>query len=232
MPSSQIERKLCQNCNYELVGLYCSECGQKNIENFTFRKLVKDFFDNIFSLDSRIFQTFKFLIIKPGFLTNEYCQGKRITYLPPFRIYLLTSILFLLIPHPDYQHRADEFFPLLQKGLFVLMPFMALILLILYRKNNSLYFHHFITTLHFHSFMFLMFTFGKLLYFFNKEIPIVSNISNIVTIILLIYLIFMLKNIYIDSLTKVVIKCALLICIYAAALLITVVIIGTYLKQL
>ena len=227
-----LEKKLCKNCNSELVGLYCSECGQKNIENFTFSELVKDFFDNIFSLDSRLFQTLKFLIIRPGFLTNEYWSGKRITYLPPFRLYLLTSILFFLIPHPDYQYGAEEFYPLLQRGIFVLMPCMALILLILYRKNNLLYFHHFITTLHFHSFLFLMFTIGKLSYFLNKEIPIVSNISNIVTIIILIYLFIMLKNIYIESITKVVIKFALLICIYAALLLITVIIIGTYLKQL
>ena len=223
------EKKLCENCNSELADLYCSECGQKNIESFTFTELVKDFFDNIFSLDSRLFQTFKFLIIRPGFLTNEYWSGKRITYLPPFRIYLLTSILFFLIPNPDYQLRAEEFYPLLQKGMFVLMPCVALILLIIYRKNNLLYFHHFITTLHFHSFIFLMFTIGKLLYFFNKEIPIVSNI---VTITILIYLFFMLKNIYRDSLIKVIIKFALLICIYVALSFSAVLIIGTYLKQL
>ena len=226
------ERKLCKNCNSELVGLYCSECGQKNIENFTFTELVKDFFDNIFSLDSRLFQTLKFLIIRPGFLTNEYWSGKRITYLPPFRLYLLTSILFFIIPRIPHvasnAHREEDFLSLLQTGFFVLMPCMALILLILYRKNNLLYFHHFITSLHFHSFMFLLFAIAKSVYFFNEEI----SISNIVTITLLIYLFFMLKNIYIESLTKVIIKFALLICIYAALLLITVVIIGTYLKQL
>ena len=221
------ERKLCKNCNSELVGLYCSECGQKNIENFTFTELVKDFFDNIFSLDSRLFQTLKFLIIRPGFLTNEYWSGKRITYLPPFRLYLLTSILFFFIPHPDYQYGAEEFYPLLQKGMFILMPCVALILLIIYRKNNLLYFHHFITSLHFHSFMFLLFAIAKSVYFFNEEILI----SSIVIITLLIYLFFMLKNIYIESLTKVIIKFALLICIYVALSFSTVFIIGTYLKQ-
>ena len=130
-----LEIKLCKNCNSELVGLYCSECGQKKIENFTFTELVKDFFDNIFSLDSRLYQTLKFLIIRPGFLTNEYWSGKRIKYLPPFRLYLLTSILFFFIPNPDYQYGAEEFYPLLQKGMFVLMPCVAFILLIIYRGN-------------------------------------------------------------------------------------------------
>ena len=228
MPSTTNERKLCKNCNSELVGQYCSECGQKNIESFTFSKLVKDFFDNIFSLDSRLFQTLKFLIIRPGFLTNEYWSGKRITYLPPFRLYLLTSILFFFIPHPDYQLRAEEFYPLLQKGMFVLMPCVALILLIIYRRNNLLYFHHFITSLHFHSFMFLLFAIAKSVSFFNENI----SISNIVTITLLIYLFFMLKNLYIEPLIKLITKFVILICIYAVLSIITIFIIGTYLKQL
>ena len=220
-----LEKKLCKNCNSELVGLYCSECGQKNIESFTFSKLVKDFFDNIFSLDSRLFQTLKFLIIRPGFLTNEYWSGKRITYLPPFRLYLLISIVCFGIG----SMQLPEIYAILPYVYFVLMPCTALILLILYRKNNLLYFHHFITTLHFHSFMFLMFTINNiLLYFYNKQIPIVNNI---VTIIIIIYLFFMLKNIYIESLTKLVIKFALYICIYAALLLSTIIIIGTYMKQ-
>ena len=235
MPSSQIERKPCKNCNSELVGLYCSECGQKNIESFTFSKLVKDFFDNIFSLDSRLFQTLKFLIIRPGFLTNEYWLGKRITYLPPFRLYLLTSILFFIIPRIPHvasnAHREEDFLSLLQTGFFVLMPCMALILLILYRKNNLLYFHHFITTLHFHSFMFFMFAINNILlyFFFGNEISIVNNIF---VLIILIYLFFMLKNIYIESLTKVVIKFAILICIYAALFVSGIIIIGTFVKQL
>ena len=152
----------------------------KKIENFTFTELVKDSFDNIFSLDSRLFQTLKFLIIRPGFLTNEYWSGKRITYLPPFRLYLLTSILFFFIPHPDYQYGAEEFYPLLQKGMFVLMPCVALILLILYRKNNLLYFHHFITSLHFHSFMLLLSAIAKSVYFFNEEISISLSVNEFI----------------------------------------------------
>ena len=227
MPSSQIERKPCKNCNSELVGLYCSECGQKNIESFTFSKLVKDFFDNIFSLDSRLFQTLKFLIIRPGFLTNEYWSGKRITYLPPFRLYLLISIVCFGIG----SMQLPEIYAILPYVYFFLMPCTALILLILYRKNNLLYFHHFITTLHFHSFMFFMFAINNILlyFFFGNEISIVNNIF---VLIILIYLFFMLKNIYIESLTKVVIKFAILICIYAALFVSAILIIGTFVKQL
>ena len=71
--------------------------------------------------------------------------------------------------------------------------------------------------------------YNMLLYFFNKEIPIVSNI---VTIIILFYLFFVLKNIYIESLTKVVIKFALLLCLYLAMLGSVLVILYLFTKQL
>ena len=223
--------KLCKNCNVELVGSYCFNCGQKNIENFTFSKLAKDFFDNILSLDSRLFQTLKFLIIRPGFLTNEYWSGKRITYLPPFRLYLLISIVCFGIG----SMQLPEIYAILPYVYFVLMPCTALILLILYRKNNLLYFHHFITTLHLHSFMNLMYAINNFLLIFLKiEIESLANliIDGIFLFIILIYIFIMLKNIYAESLAKVFIKYSILICVYAALFVSALFNISTYLKQL
>ena len=75
--------------------------------------------------------------------------------------------------------------------------------------------------------MFLLFAIAKSVFFFNEEV----SISNLVIIILLIYLFFMLKNIYIESLTKVIMKFALLICIYVALSFSIILIIGTYIKS-
>ena len=113
-----IERKLCKNCNSELVGLYCSECGQKDIALLTFKVIVRDFFDNILSLDSRLFITLKNLILRPGYLTLEYWAGKRNKYLSPFRLYLILSIIyFLLTPMLKNGHfLASKEIPLSQKG--------------------------------------------------------------------------------------------------------------------
>ena len=65
---------LCKNCNSELMGIYCSECGQKNTELLSVKAIVKELTDNVFSFDSRFFITLKYLIIKPGFLTKEYLR--------------------------------------------------------------------------------------------------------------------------------------------------------------
>ena len=86
----------CKNCGYTVDKLYCSKCGQKDSELLKFKSLIKDFFNDYLDLDSRFFLTFKYLITKPGLLTAEYWQGRKSRYLSPIRIYLITSILFVL----------------------------------------------------------------------------------------------------------------------------------------
>ena len=47
-------------------------------------------------MDSRLVQSIKFLFTKPGFLTREYVSGRRVSYLPPLRLYLVASVIFFL----------------------------------------------------------------------------------------------------------------------------------------
>ena len=94
---SMLETKRCKNCNSELAGLYCNQCGQKDTDLLSLVVIVREFTNNVFSFDSRFFITLKYLIIKPGFLTTEYWKGKRTTYLPPLRLYLVLSVLYFFI---------------------------------------------------------------------------------------------------------------------------------------
>jgi len=83
----------CKNCGYIVHKTFCSKCGQKNSDILDFKSLVKEFFQNVFDLDSRFFLTIKYLFTKPGFLTTEYWSGRRSKYLNPFRIYIVMSVL-------------------------------------------------------------------------------------------------------------------------------------------
>ena len=70
--SSKNKRKLCENCNSSLDGLYSSNSGQKDGQLFSIKEILKEFIDNIFSFDSRFFITIRYL------LTNSF-NGPSIT---------------------------------------------------------------------------------------------------------------------------------------------------------
>jgi hypothetical protein len=54
-------------------------------------------FESITHADSRLWRTLWLLLAKPGFLTKEFLEGRRVSYLPPFRLYLVMSVLLFLV---------------------------------------------------------------------------------------------------------------------------------------
>jgi hypothetical protein len=86
------------NCKAELQGRFCHVCGQENLEpKETVWHLVQHFFNDITHFDGKFFETVKFLLRKPGFLSTEYMLGRRATYLNPIRMYVFTSAIFFII---------------------------------------------------------------------------------------------------------------------------------------
>ena len=90
--------KICLNCGTDTPGRYCPACGQENIEpKQSAWHLINHFFSDITHFDGKFFLTVKDLFAKPGFLSREYMQGRRVSYLDPIRMYIFTSAFFFLI---------------------------------------------------------------------------------------------------------------------------------------
>jgi hypothetical protein len=87
----------CANCETPLKGSYCYECGQtsRGTDKF-FLTLINEAFEDIFSMNSRVWKTLGNLIGRPGFLSTEYFAGRRVRYIPPIRLYFTLSILFFI----------------------------------------------------------------------------------------------------------------------------------------
>jgi len=81
-----------------VIGHYCHNCGQENLEpKETVWHLVQHFFNDITHFDGKFFETVKYLLRKPGFLSLEYTRGRRMSYLNPIRMYVFTSAIFFII---------------------------------------------------------------------------------------------------------------------------------------
>jgi hypothetical protein len=88
-------------------GRFCPACGQATLERRgPLLGLLGDFFSEFFSLDGRHLRT-ALSLWKPGRLTQLYLDGKRASYVPPVRVYLVASLLFFLLvgfPAPDAEN--------------------------------------------------------------------------------------------------------------------------------
>ena len=97
----------CLNCGTELVGQYCRQCGQRATSRFiSIFELLRDAFGDLFELDSRLWRTVVPLLIRPGLLTKDYLEGRRARYMPPFRMYLVLSVVFFVVA---FFNPRDEF---------------------------------------------------------------------------------------------------------------------------
>jgi hypothetical protein len=59
--------------------------------------MVVDVLEDQFILDKRLPRTLGSLLFRPGHLTVEYVNGRIVRYIHPFRLYLVTSIIFFLL---------------------------------------------------------------------------------------------------------------------------------------
>src|SRR5688500_17610765 len=90
----------CLNCGDTSIGWYCPTCGQRKMDvAISLRRMLMEALEDQLSLNSTLPRTLGALFFRPGHLTREYVQGRIVRYIPPFRLYLVSSLLFfILIP--------------------------------------------------------------------------------------------------------------------------------------
>lgn len=102
----------CLNCGHilDISDKYCANCSQANS---TKRLVLKDFLDEFFSslinYDSKLLATLYTMLVKPGSITRDYINGKRISYTNPFRFLLsLAFLYFLMVSYGGAFSNLDE----------------------------------------------------------------------------------------------------------------------------
>ena len=90
----------CLNCENDISedNNFCPNCGQVNdLQKVSLKQYLSAYFDDFFSFDSRLLKTIVQLIFKPGYVTKNYVEGRRMRYMNPFKLYLQITILFFLV---------------------------------------------------------------------------------------------------------------------------------------
>lgn len=88
------EAARCLNCDSELTGRFCSNCGQRRLDEFDssispLRALRK--------ADARVAHSIVQLFWQPGKLTLEYVRGRRRKYAQPATLFLLANMIYFVV---------------------------------------------------------------------------------------------------------------------------------------
>jgi hypothetical protein len=156
----------CNNCGEPLTSQagFCSSCGQSVKEiSRPWLEFVRETLTELLDFDGRMLKSIRLLLTRPGFLSHEYINGRRVSYTSPIRIYLVVSLAFffvlpLILPesttaNPDHKLSVD----LYSRAMFLLLPLFAIFLKILYRRR--FYIDHLVFAVHLFGAMYIVFAF-------------------------------------------------------------------------
>ena len=96
----------CNNCGHDFMGNYCPICSQRagmgDIGWNSVRQSVMD----VWGLGTRsLINTISQLLLRPGYLINDYINGKRQVSYPPVKMLFIVALLYSLLYYwlfPDY----------------------------------------------------------------------------------------------------------------------------------
>lgn len=93
--NASLPAETCANCGAPLTDEYCPRCGQSRAElKRPIIGLFTEALDGLWTWDGRLLTTFRQLFSRPGRVAREFVDGRRRSYTPPIRLYLIVSLLF------------------------------------------------------------------------------------------------------------------------------------------
>src|SRR6202008_3570248 len=81
-------------------GLYCNLCGEKVIEakDRSFRVFLSHILIATTIVDNKFVKSLALIIQRPGFLSREYVDGKRVKYMRPLQMFFILNLIYFLFP--------------------------------------------------------------------------------------------------------------------------------------
>lgn len=100
MISDQPVEHICKSCSNTFTGRYCNQCGEKVIEpkDRQFRTFLGNVMIATTFVDNRFIKSLWLTIRRPGFLSREYVDGRRIMYMRPLQMFFILNLIYFLFP--------------------------------------------------------------------------------------------------------------------------------------
>jgi hypothetical protein len=89
----------CKSCGNDHPENFCPACGEKKFDThqLSFKHFLEETFEGLIHFDSKFLHTVKTLITKPGQLSIDYTEGRRVRYMKPVQFFLVVNLLFFFL---------------------------------------------------------------------------------------------------------------------------------------
>ena len=86
----------CPSCGSKTPGQFCSHCGEKKVgdEDYSLRHLLEDSVAALTLLESRVLRSVWLVTSKPGYLSSQYFQGRRVRYMKPLQLFIFLNVVY------------------------------------------------------------------------------------------------------------------------------------------
>ena len=75
----------CLNCGTTFTGNYCPRCGQhRKTQRYHLSSILRNLAAAFFNIDHGFRRTAVELVYRPGYLMDDFLNGKRVNYFQPF----------------------------------------------------------------------------------------------------------------------------------------------------
>src|SRR5882757_1122005 len=94
------EQHTCRNCGNIFTGYYCNLCGEKVLlpSDRSFKAFLNSIFLALTLADSRFVKGLWLMVSRPGFLSKEFADGRKVRYIKPISIFFLLNLVYFLFP--------------------------------------------------------------------------------------------------------------------------------------
>src|SRR5688572_1443654 len=88
------EIRTCKSCGNNFTGFYCNQCGEKVLDarDRTFKTFLSAILILVTFTDNKFLKTLWMIIRRPGLLSREYAEGKRVNYLRPLQLFFVLNL--------------------------------------------------------------------------------------------------------------------------------------------